>query len=91
MLAPSVSGGEASREWLGNPANLAKAEAQRRFVRIVARFERAIPEARSHVDGKDSHAVALRILDQLRGLVETHRLRVEQRAGERFRMMLLEP
>jgi hypothetical protein len=37
------------------------------------------------------HAVAARVLDQLRRLVETHRLRVQQRAGECGGMEAFEP
>ena len=44
-----------------------------------------------HVHRPHLHAVALQVLDDLRGLVEAHRQRVEQRAGEHRRFVALEP
>src|SRR5262249_22714006 len=60
-------------------------------LRLPDVFQGAVVVADRHVARQHAHAVALRILDQLRGLVETHRLRVEQRAGERRGVVMLEP
>ena len=44
------------------------------------RFQRAVPLAHRHVDRPHLDAVPARVLHELRGRVEAHRLRVEQRA-----------
>ena len=41
--------------------------------------------------GRTAHAVTLRVLHDLRRRVEAHRLAVDQRRGERRRLVLLEP
>jgi hypothetical protein len=54
-------------------------------------FERAIPFARVDLRRPDLDAVAARVLHELRGRIEAHRLTVEQRRAESGRMMALEP
>src|SRR5690606_5620858 len=58
--------------------------------------QRAIPVAVRHVHRQELNAFACRpapprVLHDLAGRVEPHRLRVEQRAGERRRFVALEP
>ncbi len=63
--------------------HLAEADAQ------LAVLERGVPLRVAHVDGPDGDAVPLRVLDDgVRG-VEAHRLAVEQRRGERRRVVAL--
>src|SRR5690606_21938126 len=59
-------------------------------------LEGAVPLAAGHVDRPHLHAgagaaAAARVLDDLAGRIEPHRLRIEQGAGERRRLVALEP
>jgi hypothetical protein len=53
----------------------------------IAVFDAAVPLAERGIRGPQFHAVPARVLDQLRGAVETHRLAVEQRGQELRRVM----
>src|SRR5690606_127544 len=59
-------------------------------------FEPVVPVAAGHVDRTNLHpdAVALaapRVLHDLAGRIEAHRLRIEQRTRERRRLVPLQP
>ena len=54
-------------------------------------LHRAIPRARANVDAAHGHAVLARVAHDLRRRVEPHRLRIQQRAGERRRMVAFQP
>ena len=58
--------------------------------RTVPLLPPALPSGSRHVDRPHLGAVALRVLDERRRVVEAHRPRVEQRRVERRRMMRLE-
>src|SRR5690348_7334086 len=65
--------------------DLAQSEAHRPVL------QRAIPVAVIHIDFAHLDAMFARVADDLRGGVEAHRLRVQQRAGERRWVAPLEP
>ena len=58
---------------------------------LLVRLQRAVPVARVHVHRPHLDAVAPRVPHDLRRRVEAHRLAVEQRRGERRRVVALEP
>ena len=62
------------------PVDVAQADADGAVV-----LDHAVPLRRLHVDRPEAHAVALRVLDQRRRVVEPHRLVVEERGIERAR------
>ena len=87
---------------LCQPGHLAQSQPQGRLPAIVQAsapmptFERVVPVAvghvhRPHIDPGPPATPAPRILHDLAGRVETHRLRVEQGAGECRRFVPLEP
>src|SRR5205085_6025430 len=53
--------------------------------------ERAVPVAGRNVGGQHGDAVALAVLDQLRGRIETHGLRIEHGRQESLGLVALEP
>ena len=56
-------------------------------VRRASRGERAVPVARGHVHRKEAHPPPFGVLDDGRGSVKPHRLRVQQRARELRRVV----
>lgn len=58
---------------------------------VGARLKRGIPAAHSNVGRQHDDAMSLRILHELRGTIEIHRLAVEKRAQKGRRFMALEP
>ena len=87
---------------LCQPGHLAQSQPQGRLPAIVQAsapmptFERVVPVAvghvhRPHIDPGPPATPAPRILHDLAGRVETHRLRIEQGAGECRRFVPLEP
>jgi hypothetical protein len=82
--------------------HLAQAEPHRGLSAVVdaaswmPAFQRVVPVAdgdvdRMHVDADTPELPAARVLHDLAGRVEAHRLRVEQGAGERGRLVALQP
>src|SRR5262245_37833792 len=59
--------------------------------RRLAAAHDAVPVALADVDGQHLDAVPLGVLDDGRGRVEAHRLRVEKRTGEHVWVAALEP
>jgi hypothetical protein len=57
----------------------------------VAEVQFAAPVAGANIHRQDLHAVAARVLDQLRRSVEPHGLRIQERRQKGFRLMALEP
>ena len=53
-------------------------------------LDAALPVGLLHVDRREAHAVALRILDQRRRMIEPHRLVVQHRGVERRRIVRLQ-
>ena len=68
-----------------SPRTIAQAQPQR------AAFQRAIPVAGVHVDRAHLDAVLAGVAHQLGRRIKTHRLAVEQRRGERGRIVMLQP
>ncbi len=58
---------------------------------LLRAFDRAVPPAHGGVDGQHAHAVAARVLHQLRRGIKAHGLRVEQRGQEAGRLVAFEP
>ena len=67
------------------------AQPPRRSQRLWCALQRAVDVAAGHVDGQHTHAVAARILHQLRGGVKTHGQRIEQRGQKTRGLMAFEP
>jgi len=102
--APGPRGDDRQRRALRQPGDLAQAQADAGLAVVIARaaahtpaFQGVVPVAAGHVHRQHLHraasaaAGATRVLDDLAGRIEAHRLRVEQRAGEGRRFMPLEP
>ena len=69
-----------------------KAEAEtHRMPAVRARFQRAVPIAEIHVHGANLDAVLTRIAHELRRLIKTHRLAVEDGGTEYVRVAAFDP
>ncbi|KOT25677.1 hypothetical protein DM52_4833 [Burkholderia mallei] len=86
---------DAPRGFLAQPAHERQAEPHRRPAvgrrRAGLRFERRFPAALRRIDRQHRHAVALRVLHELRGRIEAHRLAVQERGEKDRRLVTLEP
>ena len=89
--ALGAGGFNALGRFLAEAADQAQAEPNGGVVLAIARFERAVVVAVVDVDGPYFDLVPPRVLHQLAGAVETQRLRVQQRAQEGGRLVMLEP
>ena len=56
----------------------------------LIQFERAIPVAVQNVDRKDGDLLPLRFFQQLRWLIKTHRLTIDEARDERGGVMVLQ-
>jgi hypothetical protein len=91
-LAPGSRAGKPLGDILANTAHLAQAKPDRRLPAIACvLFQRAIPVAVPHIHRAHRDAMTLRVLHDLAGAVEAHRLRVEQGAGECGRLVAFQP
>lgn len=71
------------------PPHHAQAEPERQ--EPLTLLERAVPATGIHADRPHLDPMLLRIADELGGLVEAHRLRIEQGRAEDVGMIMLHP
>ncbi len=82
---------EAAHRALGQAAHQTQPEADGVQARRLGGFEGAIPLAGIHADMAHLDAVGAGVADELRRLVEAHRLRVEDRGQEHIRVGAFHP
>ena len=89
---PVGAGGDDRRGMgVGEAFHHAHAEPHREAALVIRRLQRAVPARGVDADGAHLDAMRLGVAHDLRGRVEAHRLRVQQRGAEDVRMPALHP